>query len=477
MTQRRRHCVATDAGDMHHAAMQQLLDRWFRLNERKTSFRTEVIGGVTTFVTMAYIVVLNPAILSAAGIPIGPSTVATILTAVFGTLLMGLYANRPIGVAPYMGENAFIAFGLAALGVGWELRLGSVFVAGAFFLIITLLGVRQWLADAISCSMKHSFAVGIGLFLAFLGLYQTGIVTSFVEGLPLAALGEDAANKPAVPVKLGDLTDIRVQLAIGGFVFTTMLVCLRVTGAMLIGIAVTATVGISLGLGTAPQSVTALPFVGDYRLNELAFHADIAGVFQVAFLPVLMTLVIMSFLDTLGTLVGVGAAGDMLDRDGNFPEMQRPMIVDALSCMFAALVGSSTSGAYIESAAGVKEGARTGLAAVVTALLFALTLFFIPLVQPLAELSYAYGPALIVVGVMMLSSVQKIDFADMTELIPASVTIFMIVFTYNIGNGLTAGLVLYPVLKLLTGRWKDLHPGSFILGLACLAYYVWGLPH
>jgi AGZA family xanthine/uracil permease-like MFS transporter len=457
--------------------MHAFLDRWFRLTERKTSPRAEIVGGVTTFVTMAYIVVLNPAILSAAGIPVGPSTVATVLTAVFGTLLMGLYANRPIGVAPYMGENAFIAFGLAALGVGWELRLGSVFVAGAFFLAITLLGVRQWLADSISPSMKHSFAIGIGLFLAFLGLYQTGIVTSFVEGAPVAILGDEFARKPDVPVKLGNLTDPRVQLAIGGFVLTSALVCLRVTGAMLIGIAVTATIGISLGHGSAPQGIVALPFVGKYSLNELAFHADIAGVFRLTFLPVLMTLVIMSFLDTLGTLVGVGAAGDMLDEKGNLPDMRRPMIVDAASCMFAAMVGSSTSGAYIESAAGVKEGARTGLAAVVTALLFAATLFFIPLVQPIAELSYAYGPALILVGVMMLSSVQKIDFADMTELVPACVTIFMIAFTYNIGNGLTAGLVLYPVLKLLTGRARELHSGSIVLGLACAAYYVWGLPH
>jgi adenine/guanine/hypoxanthine permease len=200
------------------------------------------------------------------------------------------------------------------------------------------------------------------------------------------------------------------------------------------------------------------------------------GVFRLSFLPILLTLFLMSFLDTLGTLVGVGA-GQMLDRNGNFPQVERPMLVDAASCVFSALVGSSTSRAYIESAAGVREGARTGLAAVTTALLFALALFFIPLVQPLQRLSYAYGPALIGVGVMMLGAVRKVDFDDLTEALPAFVTLAMIVFTYNIANGLTAGLIVHPLLRLAAGRGRELNAGSVVLGLACLVYYVFGLPH
>ncbi|MBI1917230.1 MAG: NCS2 family permease [Planctomycetes bacterium] len=451
------------------------MERFFRLGEHKTTLRTEVLGGVTTFATMAYIIVVNPAILQYADLPVGPSTVATILTAVAGSLLMGLYANRPLAVAPYMGENAFLAFGLTALGIGWQLRLGAVFVSGVVFLVITLLRVRSWLADSISTSMKHSFAVGIGLFLAFLGLYQTGIVTSFVEGMPVPKTA--LIPKPDVPVKLGNLCDTRVQLAMFGFVLTAVLMCWRVKGAILLGIVVTATAGYLVGVGEAPTGVVALPFTGDYDLSPIAFQLDIVGVFRLSFLPILLTLFLMSFLDTLGTLVGVGAAGQMLDARGNFPQIERPMLVDACSCMFSALVGTSTSGAYIESAAGVREGARTGLAAVTTALLFAVALFFIPLVQPLQHLSYAYGPALIAVGVMMLGTVTRIDFNDLTEAVPAFITLAMIVFTYNIGNGLTAGLVLYPLLKVAAGRGRELNAGSVVLGLACLVYYVFGLRH
>jgi AGZA family xanthine/uracil permease-like MFS transporter len=452
----------------------------FRLHERRTSVRIEMLGGVTTFITMAYIIVVNPAILQAAGIPPGPSTVATILTAVFGSLLMGLYANRPIAVAPYMGENAFIAFGLASLGIGWQLRLGAVFVSGLAFVLITLLGLRTWLANSISPSMKHSFAVGIGLFLAFIGLYETGMVTSFVTNVPpgtLRVTDTGLLGAPDVPVKIGDLRATRVLLAIAGFVLISILLCRRVRGAILIGMVLTALAGYALGLGQAPTAMVALPFTGEYRLDAVALQLDVQGVLKLTFLPVLLTLFLMSFLDTLGTLVGVGAAGDLLDENGNFPDIERPMMVDALSCMFGALVGTSTSGAYIESATGIKEGARTGLAAVTTATLFAASLFFLPLVEPLQQLRYAYGPALIAVGMLMLGSVARINFADLTEVVPAFTTIAMMLFTYNIANGLTAGLILYPLIKLAAGRYRELNAGSVALAILCLVYYLFGLPH
>jgi adenine/guanine/hypoxanthine permease len=452
-----------------------VIERFFRLRELGSSVRVEVLGGVTTFATMAYIIVTNPAVLQFAGLPIGPSTVATIVVAVFGCLLMGLYANRPLAVAPYMGENAFLAFGLTALGIGWQLRLGAVFVAGLVFVVITLLRVRVWLADAVSPSLKHSFAAGIGLFLAFIGLYQTGIVTSFVEGTP--APGTELVPKPPVPVKIGNFHDPKVLLAVFGFLVTAALLCRRVKGALLIGMVVTAVAGYLAGFGAAPTGIVALPFTGDYSLEPIAFQLDVVGVLRLSFLPILLTLFLMSFLDTLGTLVGVGAAAGMLDEKGNFPAAEKPMLVDAVTCVFSATVGSSTSGAYIESAAGVREGARTGLAAVVTGLLFAVALFFIPLVQPLQTLAYAYGPALIAVGVMMMASVRAIDFDDPTEAVPAFVTLGMIVFTYNIANGLTAGLIAHPVLKVLAGRSRELTTGGIVLGLVCLVYYVFGLPH
>jgi AGZA family xanthine/uracil permease-like MFS transporter len=433
-----------------------------------------VLGGITTFAAMAYIIVVNPAILKFANLPIGPATVATILTAIFGSLLMGLYANRPIAVAPYMGENAFLAFGLTALGIGWQLRLGAVFVSGLAFVVITLLGIRRWLADSISPSMKHSFAVGIGLFLAFLGLYETGIVTSPLEGMDASS---GVLSKPAVPVKLGDLRDTKVILAIVGLLITMIMMCRGVRSAILFGMILTGMAGYALGVADKPVGIIALPFVGEYDLRPIAMQLEIKDLFQWKFVPLMLTLFLMSFLDTLGTLVGVGAAGGFLDKDGNFPEVEKPMMVDALSCAFGALVGTSTSGAYIESAAGVRAGARTGLAAVTTALLFAFSMFFIPLVQPLQHLGYAYGPALIAVGLMMFGSAAKIDFADLTEALPAFATVVMMLFTYNIANGLTAGLVLYPVIKVAAGRRRELRLGSIVLGVACLVYYLFGLPH
>ena len=452
-----------------------MLERFFDLQKHGTTVRIEILGGLTTFAAMAYIIVVNPAILQFAGLPVGPSTVATIVTAIFGSLLMGLYANRPIAIAPYMGENAFLAFGLTTFAIGWQLRLGAVFVSGVAFVIITLLGIRTWLANSISSSLKHRFAVGIGLFLACIGLYQTGIVTSFVEGMPVpTAL---VMGKPDVPLKVGNFHDARVQLSIAGFLITTALLCRRVRGGILLGMVLTAVLGYSLGFGQAPQAVAGLPFVGEYSLAPIAGQLDIKGVLQLNFLPILLTLFLMGFLDTLGTLIGVGAAGRMLDAKGNFPQVERPMLVDALSCMFGSVVGTSTSGAYIESATGVREGARTGLAAITTAALFGVSLFFIPLVQPLQQLSYAYGPALIVVGMTMLGSAARIDFDDLTESVPAFATLAMIVFTYNIANGITAGLILSPVLKLLSGRVRELRVGSVVLGLACLVYYIFGLPH
>jgi AGZA family xanthine/uracil permease-like MFS transporter len=255
----------------------------FRVHERGSSVRTEIVAGITTFTTMAYIIVVNPAILSFAGLPAGPSTGATILAAAFGCIAMGLYANRPFAVAPYMGENAFIAFGLGALGITWEQRLGAVFWGGLLFAIITILRVRPWLAASISPSLKHSFAVGIGLFLALIGLYESGIVTSFVTGLPPDALSVSNAGTllpPGAPLKLGDVRDPRVLLAVAGFLVMAVLLQRGIRGAILIGMAATAIAGIALGLGTAPQAFIAIPFRGEYSLAPIALHLDLLGVLK-----------------------------------------------------------------------------------------------------------------------------------------------------------------------------------------------------
>jgi AGZA family xanthine/uracil permease-like MFS transporter len=433
----------------------------FRIQERGSSVRAEVIGGVTTFVSMAYIIVVNPAILAFAGIPQRPSTVATIVVAAFGTLLMALYANRPIAVAPYMGENAFIAFGLAAFGITWQQRLGAVFVSGIIFIVITLLGVRKWLASAVSPSMKHSFAAGIGLFLTFIGLFESGIVK----------------GAQAVPVQLGDIRSAGVLLAILGFVVMAALLYRRIPGAILIGIVVTALAGVAAGIGTLPTRIAALPFIAPYDLAPIAFQLDVVSILRLSFLPILLTLFLMSLLDTLGTLVGLGAAAGMLDEKGDFPQIEKPMLVDAVTCAVAGVVGTSTSGAYIESATGIREGARTGMASLVTAMLFVTSLFFIPLFEPMQSLRFAYAPALMIVGMLMLGAVTKIDFDDLTELVPAFTTVVVMVFTFNIANGLTAGLLLYPIMKVLSGRARELRAGAIVLAALCALYYGFGIPH
>jgi adenine/guanine/hypoxanthine permease len=465
--------------------VRRFLERLFGLSAHGTTVRTELLGGATTFLTMAYIIVVNPAILENAGIPRGPSTVATVLAAVFGSLLMGLYANRPLAVAPYMGENAFIAFSMSAMlidgiPITWQQRLGSVFVAGVAFLVLTLLGLRTWLARSVSPSMKYSFGAGIGLFLLLIGMYETGIVTSSVTGmrpglLPLNEAG--LLQAPPTPLKLGNLHDTRVLLAVGGFLLIAVLMYWNVRGGILLGIILTAGAGYALGVGQAPEQIVALPWGDEYDLGRVAGQLDVASVLRLSFLPILITLFLISFLDTLGTLVGVGAAAGMLDEKGELRDIEKPMLVDAVSCMFSAVIGTSTSGAFIESAAGIREGARTGLAAVATAVLFALALFFIPLLEPLQQLRYAYGPALMAVGLLMLGAIQKVDFADLTEAVPALAAIVMMLFSYNIANGLTAGLVLYPVFKVLAGRWRELSGGAVALALLCLVYFVFGLPH
>jgi len=313
-----------------------------------------------------------------------------------------------------------------------------------------------------------------------IGLYETGIVTSFATGMPPQALLDASGTllrAPDVPLKLGDLRSAPVLLALFAVLLTAALLARRVRGAILIGMAATAALGIALGLAAAPKAIVTLPFTGDYTLSGLALALDVRGALSLAMLPVLLTLFLMGFLDTLGTLVGVGAAGGLLDEKGDLPEIEKPMLVDALSCMFAGAIGTTTSGAYIESATGIREGARTGLAAVTTALLFAASLFFVPLLQPLQQLRFVYAPALIVVGMLMAASLRKIDFDDISESLPALATVAMMVFSYNIANGLTAGLLLYPVVKLAAGRSADLSPGSFALAALCAVYYVFGLPH
>lgn len=425
---------------------------FFQFERYHTSYRQEALAGVTTFLTMAYIIVVNPAILSAAGIPREAQVTATILAAVIGCLVMALWARRPFAVAPYMGENAFVAFVVVkGMGYSWQVALGAVFWAGLAFLLLTLLKVRSWLAESIPLSLKASFAVGIGLFLTFIGLNEVGLVVLGV---------------PGAPVRLGNIAQSTVLLATGGFLLTAVLLVRRVNGALLYGIAATTLASVLLGITPLPDSMVSLP----PSLAPVLFTLDIAGTLQPGVFPVVLVIFMMAFLDTIGTLLGLSMRADLLDKDGNLPEIERPMLADAVATTIAPLLGTTTTGAYIESATGIAAGGRTGFTALVVGCLFVLSLFFAPLFTMVPP--HAYGIALIVIGALMIQPVTRLNFEDFSELIPAFMTIALMIFTYNIGVGMTAGLLSYPLIKLCTGRMRDVSAGMWVLALLSLLFFV-----
>jgi AGZA family xanthine/uracil permease-like MFS transporter len=428
------------------------LDRTFALTQLGTTVRSEVIGGATTFVTMAYIIIVNPKILEAAGMPFGPSMVATIISACFGTLLMGVYARRPFAIAPYMGENAFIAYTVVkVMGYSWQTALGAIFISGVLFVILTALRVRSWLANAIPESLKISFAVGIGLFLAFIGLNETGIVV---------------LGSPGAPVHIGDLRQPSVLMAIAGFVIIGILMLKRIPGAVLIGILLITALSFLFGLTPLPTEWASAP----PSLAPVFLSLDVVGSLTWGMFSVILTVFVLAFLDTLGTLIALGYKANLLDKDGNLPEIEKPMMTDAVATTVAALLGTTTTGAYVESATGIAAGAKSGLASVVTALFFLLALFLAPTFTVVP--AHAYGPALIIVGILMLTPITRIQFTDLAESIPAFCVIALMSFTYNIGIGMTAGFVVYPLFKIASGQVSELKPGMWVLGLLSLLFYI-----
>jgi AGZA family xanthine/uracil permease-like MFS transporter len=428
------------------------MHRYFQFSEKGTNYRTEILAGLTTFLTMAYIIVVNPAILEAAGIPKGASMTATILSAAFGTLIMGVIAKRPFAIAPYMGENAFIAFTVVkVLGYTWQAALGAIFLAGVVFTILTILRIRGWLAEAIPLNLKLAFTVGIGLFLTFIGLNDTGIVV---------------VGSPGAPVSLGHLSNTTTLLAIAGFFLIAFLTAKRVRGALIIGILTVTGVSMALGLTFLPQSIVSLP----PSLSPIFGQLDIAGVLTIKALPIVLIVFVMAFVDTIGTLIGLSARAGFLDEKGNLPDIEKPLLADALANMVAPFLGTTTTGAYIESASGIEEGGRTGFTAVVVAILFLLALFFTPILTVTPP--QAYGPVLILIGCFMIKSAAKIDFDDFTELVPAFLTLALISFSYNIGVGITAGLIVHPLLKLATGRVREVPKALWFLAAISLLFYI-----
>jgi AGZA family xanthine/uracil permease-like MFS transporter len=413
-----------------------MLERVFGLKAQGTNVRTEVLAGVTTFMTMAYIVVVNPAILGEAGMPVAAVAAATCLAAGFGSILMGLIANYPLALAPGMGLNAYFTYTVVkGMGVPWETALGCVFLSGVAFLVLTLVGVRQMIVAAIPKPLFSAVAAGVGLFIAFIGLKEAGIIVA----------------NPATTVALGDLTTPTAAVAIMGLVLIAVLQAWRVKGAILIGILLATAAGWALGLAKVVPATSSLA-----ELTATAFKMDVMGAFTLkggvglAMLEIIFVFLFVDLFDNVGTLVAVTKKAGLQAPDGSIPRLNRILLADSAATMVGAAAGTSTVVSYIESASGVTAGGRTGLTAVVVGLLFLVTLFFAPLVQAIP--AAATAPALILVGALMVGSLAEVDWADPTVAIPAFLTLITIPLTFSIANGLAFGITSFALLRLLTGK-------------------------
>jgi adenine/guanine/hypoxanthine permease len=434
-----------------------MLEHLFDLRARGTTVRTEVLAGLTTFLTMAYIVIVNPMILGAAGLPVGAVAVATCLAAAFGCILMGLLSNYPLAMAPGMGLNAYFTYTVVkGMGLPWQTALGCVFLSGAAFLILTLAGVRQLIMSAMPRSLFAAVAGGIGLFIAFIGLSDAGIIVA----------------KPGTMVGLGSLTTPTAAIAVLGLLVISSLQALGIRGAMLLGILSTAAVAWIAGVAHFKP--------GAYELSDLAATAfkldvhqalNLKGGLGLSLVEILFVFLFVDLFDNIGTLVAVTKRAGLIAPDGSIPKLNRILLADSTAMMVGAAVGTSPVTSYIESASGVAVGGRTGLTSIVVGILFLCTLFFAPLVQaiPIA----ATAPALVLVGALMMGNLAEVDWGDPAAAIPAFLTVIIIPLSYSIANGLAFGITSHAVLKLVRGRahWRDWL--VYVLAILCVARFIY----
>lgn len=452
-----------------------MLDKFFQFSARKTDLNTEIMAGITTFMTMAYILFVNPSILGSAGMDKNAVLLATALGAGIVTIMMGLFVNYPIALAPGMGLNAFYAFTVViGMGVPWQTALGAVFISGLVFILLTVTQVRQLLVEGMPTSLKHAITVGIGMFITIIGLKLSGIMSIRLSLIPptLEKIVSGHGNGTPLPfetiIEMGKLADKNVLLAVFGLIFIAVLMARNVKGSMLLGILVTTIVGIFMGIVKVPSGFSPVA-VPDFSHNAF-FQLDIAGAIQMGLLTIIFTFTFVELFDTMGTLVGTASKAGLMDKNGKFPGIGRAMAVDATGVSLGALLGTSTITAFVESAAGVGAGGRTGLTAIVCGVLFFLAMFFTPVVALIPDAATA--PALIIVGALMLEGVRNIDFSDFTESLPAFLTIALMPFTYSIANGISAGLVVYPLLKLVTGRGREVHWIVYVLAILVVTRFI-----
>lgn len=428
-----------------------MLERYFQLSAHGTNVRTELLAGLTTFLTMAYIIFVNPDILGAAGMPKDAVFVATCLAAALGSAIMGLYANYPIALAPGMGLNAYFAYAVVqGMGYTWQMALGAVFLSGCLFILISLFKLREAIVNAIPRSLKFAISAGVGLFLAIIGLKNAGLI----------------AAHPATLLTLGDLHQPAPLLAVLGFFLIVALEQRRVPGGIIIGILSVTLAASALGLTSFTGIVAAPP-----SLAPTWLQMDLAGALHVGLLTVILTFFLVELFDASGTLIGVAHRAGLLDRDGKLPRLKKALLADSGAIAAGALLGTSSTTAYIESAAGTAVGGRTGLTAVTVALLFLAALVFAPLAGTVP--AYATAPALCYVAVLMLRGLADIAWDDLTEAAPAVVTAITMPFTFSIAHGIAFGFISYAAVKLLAGRARELPPMVAVIALVFVLKFAW----
>ncbi|TVX89617.1 NCS2 family permease [Paenibacillus agilis] len=419
-----------------------MLQKWFKLQENGTNVRTEITAGMTTFLTMVYIVVVNPAILSSAGVPFQQVFTATVISAIIGTLLMGLLANHPIAIAPGMGMNAYFASVVASQGVTYQVVFGAVFLAAILFVILTFTKLREMLIAAIPPALKFGITAGIGLFIAFLGLKSSGIVVP----------------NEATMVGFGDLHQPVTILTLLGLLVTLILMVRNVKGALFVGMAVTAIVGSFMGLLNFDAGVVSLPTA------PVLFDLDVQGVFTHGLYTVVFAFLLVTIFDTTGTMIGVAEQAGIM-KDGKLPRTKQALMADAFATTAGSVMGTTPCTAYIESSAGVAAGGRTGLTTVVVAIMFGVSLFFAPVIQAISGLPAITAPALIIVGCFMMDGLARIKWNQFDEAFPAFAIIVSMPLTSSIATGIAIGFITYPVMKLFNGKGREVHPLLYIFGV------------
>lgn len=426
-----------------------LLERLFHLRERGTTVRTELVAGATSFLTMSYIIAVNPAILAAAGIPKDAAVAATILASVFCTVLFGLWANLPIAVAPGMGLNAFFAYTVVlGKGLSWQTALGAVFISGVVFLVLTLTGVRQRLVAGVPAGLRAAIAAGIGLFIAFIGLKNAGVIV----------------KHDATLVTLGPLLAPGPLLALGGFLVAGALTARGVRGALLVAIAATTAGAMALGVAPAPRGLADVVSLTPPSLAATFLAMDVGAALQYGLVSIILSFTVVELFDNLATLIGLARKAGLADEGGQIPNVDRALTADALGTMASAAMGSTAMNAYIENATGIAEGGRTGLTALVVAAGFTLALFFAPLIALVPPVATA--PALVLVGALMLGELRHVDWDDLTEAIPAFLVVLLMPLTFSIAEGLAFGFIAYVALKTLAGRGHEVAGTAWAIAIA-----------